>query len=895
MKAQPNRSTRPSPGSCVRPVCSVASPLAVAISIAATLALGAAPLVAGQTADGTRINQLIDALLGGDELEARTAGRELIALGAAAVPALVDRTLDIDYASSNYAPTVVLMMIGDPAAPALIEALARAESPRVRKHAADGLAASETVPTSRSPALTPIVVDALINGLSDPIAAVRTAALSSLRSYGPRASKATCAIASLLANSTSHSDSMMVQEAIWTLGDIGDHSCNAVSVLISTFPEVNGGSAGAYSPCTASWSLGKFGAPAIHQLSTVLLTSAAAQVRACAADALGEMKAQANDEAVMALAGALSDRGPFVGTRAAEALASIGKAAHPAVPALRSALNSHTDEAARAEAAEALGEMGEFAIPAIPDLATKSTGTAFLVVRRGALRALGALGSSASPQSSLAKALEAPAVIQAVMSATMVAELQEEAYFAWGSIAFDINDTLLTTATGGEAGSEHARRAVAAILARLLRDDPSTISDRALRRSIGAATASIAALQNRTDTLTLNGLQTALVGLQRERDRRRVRTIGIWSASLLGVAALALVVVGSRTFHRTILILIGRRWVFQTKDADYVVSVRSFPEFVRVELASLEAAEPREVVATLPVEADAQSFCADIRRNVTPGSTVRVRVDAPLFAEPWARYIGDPWSTESPVTIAGQVAALTSTLLGPAHFTKHVRVSTLGSARPGRGLSALPNVQLELVGVGARFKSWGATVDYRLDATAEDFLNALRNSDLVHVAAHATLDGIEFTDRRLCIADVPSSLLAGARCRLLTLSACNAGSITPAASSLTLALVSSGINVIAARVEVDTVVCRAFLEELYAALLPWRKARGIILSDAIRIAVERCRSRFSMFGQGQWQKTVDAFVLFGDPTLHLAFRNHSRRGHSATFTFREQTDQLAAD
>lgn len=205
-----------------------------------------------------------------------------------------------------------------------------------------------------------------------------------------------------------------------------------------------------------------------------------------------------------------------------------------------------------------------------------------------------------------------------------------------------------------------------------------------------------------------------------------------------------------------------------------------------------------------------------------------------------------------------------------------VRVTALACSNPGRGFEPLENVSIEIQNVRLRFQRWGADVVERSPAVAVDLLDALRSSDIVHVATHATLKTVEFADRPATAADLSPDLLQSLRCRLLVLSACDSGRFDPSSGSLVFELIRAGVNVIAATEPVDTVVCKAFLEELYAAMLPARRARDIPLAESIRIAAAKCQGRFSGFAHYDWTKTVDAFVLYGDPTLRLLFESQPK-------------------
>jgi hypothetical protein len=111
---------------------------------------------------------------------------------------------------------------------------------------------------------------------------------------------------------------------------------------------------------------------------------------------------------------------------------------------------------------------------------------------------------------------------------------------------------------------------------------------------------------------------------------------------------------------------------------------------------------------------------------------------------------------------------------------------------------------------------------------------------------------------------------------LLVLSACSAGRLD-AEFSLVRKLVQSGVNVFASLEEVRDFVTRAFFEQAYARWLPGARVGGIELGLALREAAGHCQQRFQqasqalgIHGEGhRWQTSIDAFILYGDPTLQL--------------------------
>jgi hypothetical protein len=326
-------------------------------------------------------------------------------------------------------------------------------------------------------------------------------------------------------------------------------------------------------------------------------------------------------------------------------------------------------------------------------------------------------------------------------------------------------------------------------------------------------------------------------------------------------------------WRRWLLVVFGRRWRFVLGDPDHAIDLSLIGETIVMRSKS-SIADPREVVVELPFRKARWNIDSEIlrvRQLFAVKESVRVSVTSPLFHLPWSKFLGGKWSDGADAVIAGQIAAVShfdKRISGPRN--RSVSFAALGCAR-ATGFPELTNVESELTAIVKCWRRWGATPQLVSAATAADFIRALNTADLVHVAAHASLEGIALSDRLLKGSDLRTEELQSLRCRFLVLSACNVGSIGDD-DSLVLKLVQAGINVLGSLQEVDSAVVRAFMEELYAALLPSHRARDIQLSDAIRIAVSNCRSRFDRIGYERWRSEVDALVLYGDPTLRLVLQ-----------------------
>jgi hypothetical protein len=135
------------------------------------------------------------------------------------------------------------------------------------------------------------------------------------------------------------------------------------------------------------------GQPVVKPL-TKGLEHSAANVRACAAFALGEVGPEA-EEVVPQLVNALSDESHHVRERAAVALGNVARRATESVPALIGALE---DEywLVRFKAARSLGKFGGEAEEAVPDLVELLSADLQLLRYAGA-EALGNIGPKARP------------------------------------------------------------------------------------------------------------------------------------------------------------------------------------------------------------------------------------------------------------------------------------------------------------------------------------------------------------------------------------------------------------------------------------------------------------------------------------------------------------------
>lgn len=344
------------------------------------------------------------------------------------------------------------------------------------------------------------------------------------------------------------------------------------------------------------------------------------------------------------------------------------------------------------------------------------------------------------------------------------------------------------------------------------------------------------------------------------------------------VALLVATVAVSARIRRWLLVRAGRRWVFLTQPCDYEVRLRASGEDLELELLRREnppAERPtyRCSLATALDGGGGQTL-AEIRAQLfavfRPGENVLVNASESLFRRPWAHWLGDPWSTGGRAVIAGQVTAA-ARVTEPGDAGRTVLFRGLENGRPSAesGLSPLAWVREELDTVRKQFKDWGAidTTAEADKATVADLRAALQEVDIIHLAAHANSGWVELADRRFRTDD-----LAGLRprCRLIVIRGCELGDPRDGETSLITSFVGLGVNVIAATQPVLDNMSLVFFREFYSALLPAKASAGITLADAVRSAGTACQKRLATLQDEEWRKTLDAYTLYGDPTLHLA-------------------------
>jgi HEAT repeat protein len=772
-------------------------------------------------------------------LEAAVALSSIGANAKAAIPALL-RSLQVESEPSDAVRNIVASSFGHIGVdtPPVIQALIRTLTTDRNNDVRDG--AGFSLAELGSPAL-----DAMLKVLKDPS-----------RPYSQRSQVA----ASLGNGSFSDRAELVIPALIWAMknsdGDIQSNAAEslarmgqkAVDPLIDTF---------------------RFGEPG---------------VKIEAAFALGRLGAAAS-ASVPWLIPTLKGDNLEVSMSAASALAGIGPPAAPAISELIAVvIDRNKDRELRAKCVEALGSIHNEAGLCVPVIIKSLTADDF-VVRLRAAKALGQFGASASKS--------VPTLI-AVMQEVQPNELiHREAAEALGHIGADAIIAAPALNTSINSDDPLVRRNSITALGQIangVRDNVKPLPDSEIKNAIAALEVSLVALQKLSarsakDGLALDdsrvsiakGISTLkstidqrLTAKQRdEADKKRRRAYVLAGACAI-VGSFAVAIVVSAQIRRRILIAFGRRWSFVTGNCESVVEV----SLTRLVAKNINRPSPLITGFALNGWPPQSELIDTVRQIFTGGSNVLVIVASEAFHEPWAHVIGGPWSDGSDAVIAGQLCMVPKAAPDPPPAAKTISFASFGCSNAA-GLDPLEAAEEELEMVSARFSRWGAEVHApRMQATVNAVREGLQTSDIVHIAAHASTAGVHLEDGFMSSADIEG--LGQIRCRLLVLSACEAGRLDEN-NAFVLTLVRTGVNVLAAVRVVRDYACQMFFEEFYGALLPGRKAEGIAFGTAVRSATERIQRRLKLLELSSapdtlkhgWKRSVDSFILYGDPSVHI--------------------------
>jgi hypothetical protein len=506
-------------------------------------------------------------------------------------------------------------------------------------------------------------------------------------------------------------------------------------------------------------------------------------------------------------------------------------------------LRKTDDPAARARLVKALGRAGTAAAGSVPDILKDLSGTEDqLTASTDALPNLGPLALSAVP--------------------ALVDNLARE------------SDRYRKRLLAG---------ALAGIAPFVLTDLPADLrGDRgALKRDFNRALPMIEPLQDADDDAE-NFRATYLTPVRQAITHLGAQEFGayaLWSAIVASfILFVGLIWSFSSQVRRRTLILLGQRWTFAVGRCDYGVEITGTEAKQRLVLRHLSGDARSDVMAldfNTPEWTLATQLVLPAKTAMSPGTLVRIETDKAIFNRPWSRVIGDGWSRNN-ATIAGQICAASTLLELAPRRSRQIAFSGLGCAQSQGGLTLL-SASAEVRAVRQVFQDWGAdTAMPHSDASIADMISALENSDVVHAAVHASSLGLYLSDGILGSKELEGRTT---RCRLLVLSACEAGNVSLPEAFLWSAL-ERGINVIAALKPVDDQVCRVFFSDFYSALLPKRNSVGRSLAEAIRIAAASCCRRFDYAGERlgdaklvlSSRETLDYFVLYGDPSVSFQLR-----------------------
>jgi hypothetical protein len=334
----------------------------------------------------------------------------------------------------------------------------------------------------------------------------------------------------------------------------------------------------------------------------------------------------------------------------------------------------------------------------------------------------------------------------------------------------------------------------------------------------------------------------------------------------------------SRAFRVAVLRALGRRWTFLTSESAVTIEGRPRGDAIELTAAQGGAVEVRRCLPLAVVSAairQGREDFGEIRDALLPPTegrlqTISIRVPEVLFHYALGLKLVGGWAPETGPhglpelsRVCGQTAILQEVRARPP--SRLARVRFAGVAFAGEPLLS---VDAEIPPIEGTFRRLHAEV-LNCGSRCGDLLAALRNADVVHVAAHATLSEIELEDGSFTAAWLPDEILDQVRCRLVILSACEAGRTSPDRSSVAWALIRAGVNLIGSTEPLDDTVARRFFPMLYERFLPVRAGEGPALAEAIRHASIDFAAAFATCANTAWRDYLNLLVLYGNPNLRL--------------------------
>lgn len=553
-------------------------------------------------------------------------------------------------------------------------------------------------------------------------------------------------------------------------------------------------------------------------------------VREAAADAFWMLgSAGWGADAVPDLTLLLDSKDLEMAKRAAMALSAIGPAAAPAVGRLRRLLYTDPEHGVRFHAAWALGAIGPAAAPAVPDLIKVLALDNEPGRRVMFIEAFGKIGAGARQA--------VPTIIESLR---------------------DPRNETNTTAARALAGMAKSMEQS---------NNPVYLPD--LRRMREGLVRYRGDAPNRyRQIFDEEGIRPVDLSIGHLEEIQRARKTLWYSAGLLVVLAASVILLAVPSVTRALLILRGRRWSLRTTECQHNLDIVRLGDEIQLTVRSRMAssASTRLKIGRDGDQLPANSTLGLVRQAFRDGEDVLMTVDEMLYHWHWAALLGLGWTAGRKAVVGGQVCAVGDFLPSPPPFGRYLKAGVLVCQGAPDTPAFLPYAEIEATRVAQVFRNWRARVTSETAVTRQQFADALRVCDVIHLVAHATKDELALVDGPFGLKDLPG--LETIRCRWLVLSACLAGDISDRSTSLVYKLVRAGVNVLAAVDRIDDILATEFFTGAYRAWLP-RRLVGRTLAEAIREGVHSLAPAGGSDQTGDRLAGLNQFVLYGDPSLQL--------------------------
>jgi hypothetical protein len=347
-------------------------------------------------------------------------------------------------------------------------------------------------------------------------------------------------------------------------------------------------------------------------------------------------------------------------------------------------------------------------------------------------------------------------------------------------------------------------------------------------------------------------------------------------ALLLGIAGIGTAVAISSEVDHRVRGLLGSLWVFEGGDGNASVIIRSDgPDGAMIRGSVSAVFRP----TALPPRQEGLSDLTKrwqeeaVSKKINP-FLVTAYVDEKLFRHNWGQCLSDKWTDPNALVHSGTIFGLgpEDKLPGFPIRKGNMQVTALGCQIPD-GEACIPMRDLIVNDCLEAFRGVGfSTGGTPVEATREDLIAALKESDVCLIVGHARDGSFLFKNSKFGSADW-RELGDSVQCQFMILVGCGLGDLATTESPLLFDVLKKGVTCLACTSAKQNVGIAWNLLPLFCR--EWRqgRTRGPTIAEALRKAAD---SVSQSTDNPDTKNEINSYVILGTPTLRLAFRQIAR-------------------